>query len=197
LAWEFPLKTVRTFIAVEVPESIRKQAARLMGRLDVTSANVKWVSTEDLHLTLKFLGDVPRSEVTDLCDVVAEAVAGIKPFEAECHGGGAFPNVERPRTVFLGLGEGQDEMVALHDALEAPLAEMGFRAEHRRFRPHLTIGRVRRATSGIEDLGSLIGQHADFAAGRFTVKEVIVFSSQLRHQGPVYDVLSRAPLGTG
>ena len=83
---------------------------------------------------------------------------------------GAFPNAARPRTVWLGAGAGAEQMVTLHDRVEDPLAELGYREEHRQFQPHLTIGRVRGGGPGIAELGKLIQQHAQFAAGRMTVQ---------------------------
>jgi 2'-5' RNA ligase len=86
-------------------------------------------------------------------------------------------------------------MVVLHDRVEAALAKLGYREEHRRFQVHLTIGRVRGAGAGIAELGSLLQQHADFSAGRMTVGKVTLFASTLTPDGPIYEVLGTAPLG--
>ena len=86
-------------------------------------------------------------------------------------------------------------MVVLHDRVEAALAELGYREEHRRFQTHLTIGRVRGGGPGIAELGALLQQHADFPAGRMTVGKVTVFASTLTPNGPIYEVLGTAPLG--
>jgi 2'-5' RNA ligase len=189
-------RKVRTFIAVEISSEVRGKTQRLISALAATSANVKWVEPENLHLTLKFLGDVEMLEVPQLCQAVDEAVADLPPFDVQFHGAGAFPSVERPRTVWVGMTAGSEEMVALHDALEQRLAALGFRSDGRRFRPHLTIGRVRSSSpSEIRVLASLLADQRDFVGGSGDVSEVVVFSSELSRAGPAYEPLSHAELG--
>jgi RNA 2',3'-cyclic 3'-phosphodiesterase len=188
-------KTFRTFVAVEISQAIRARAAELIAALGGTTADVKWVEPHNLHLTLKFLGEVHEREITDVCRAVQRGAAQIEPFELEVRGAGAFPTAARPRTVWLGAGEGAEQMVTLHDRVEDPLADLGYRAEHRRFQSHLTIGRVRGAGPGIADLGTLLQQNAQFTAGRMTVGKLTVFSSTLTSTGPIYEVLGTGPLG--
>lgn len=187
-------KTLRTFVAVEISKPIRAQAAELIAALDGTAADVKWVETHNLHLTLKFLGDVHQREVAEVCRAVQQATGELAAFELEVLGAGAFPNLDRPRTVWLGAGMGAEEMVILHDRIEAELAELGYREEHRRFQPHLTIGRVR-GGMGIIELGELVKQHADFPAGMMKVEKVTVFSSKPTSAGPIYESIGTARLG--
>jgi 2'-5' RNA ligase len=187
--------TVRTFIAVEVDEAVRARAAELIEVLRVAPADVKWVDTHNLHLTLKFLDEVPLAEIPAVCAAVEAAAAKVEPFDIEIHGAGAFPNAGRPRTVWLGAGKGVEAMATLHKHLEDALAKLGFRKEHRRFQAHLTIGRVRGGGPAIKPLGDLLWQYADFDAGQLAVDEVVVFSSQLERTGPIYEALGRAPLG--
>ena len=149
-----------------------------------------------MHLTLKFLGEVREREIVEVCKAVARGAAEVKRFELEVRGAGAFPSAARPRTVWLGAGAGAEQMVLLHDRVEAPLADLGYREEHRRFQSHLTIGRVRGGGPGIADLGKLVQQHADFMAGRVTVGKVTVFASTLTPAGPIYEVLGTASLGS-
>jgi RNA 2',3'-cyclic 3'-phosphodiesterase len=189
-------KTFRTFVAVEISQAIRARAGELIAALSGTTADVKWVEPHNLHLTLKFLGEVHEREITDVCRAVQRGAAQVEPFELEVRGAGAFPSSARPRTVWLGADEGAERMVTLHDRVEAPLAELGYREEHRRFQSHLTIGRVRGAGSSIAELGKLVQQHSQFLAGRMTVGKVTVFASTLTSAGPIYEVLGTAPLGT-
>ena len=188
-------QTVRTFVAVEINAANRACADELIQWLRAAPAEVKWVDVENLHLTLKFLGDVSARETGRVCEAVGRGAAAVEPFEFELRGAGAFPHPGRPRTLWLGAGKGEQEMVALHDQVEAALVTLGFRKEHRRFRPHLTIGRVRRGGPGVAELGRLVKQHADFAAGRLSVRQATVFSSQLTPSGPIYEALGRAKLG--
>ena len=187
--------TIRTFVAVEINAAIRERAGKLIESLRSAPAEVKWVDVNNLHLTLKFLGDVPSREIAQVCRAVERGAAETAPFGLEICGAGAFPNARRPRTLWLGVGAGEAEMVALHGHLEKPLKKLGYRTEHRRFHPHLTIGRVRRGGLGVTDLGELVEQRADFPAGEVKVSQVVVFSSRLDRTGPTYEALGRAKLG--
>lgn len=188
--------TVRTFVAVETSESVRQRASELINALRAAGATVSWVQPQNMHLTLKFLDEVPLREIHRVGQAVEEATAGIEPFELEIRGAGAFPSPGRPRTLWLGTGAGAEPLGKLFARLENVLAPIGFRKEPRRFEAHLTIGRVRSGGPAATEIGRLVTQHADFDAGRFPVDELVVFSSQLTPKGPIYEVLSRAALVT-
>ena len=188
-------KTFRTFVAVEITGPIRARAGELIAALAGTAANVNWVEPHNLHLTLKFLGNVHELEIAEVCQAVARGAADVEPFALEIRGAGAFPDPARPRTVWLGAGAGAEPMIILHDHVEAALAELGYREEHRRFQTHLTIGRVRGGGPGIAELGALLAQHADVVVGRMNVQKLTVFCSTLTSRGPIYDVLGTAQLG--
>ncbi|MEX2113860.1 MAG: RNA 2',3'-cyclic phosphodiesterase [Pirellulales bacterium] len=187
-------EVVRTFIAVEVPYEVKERAGRLIGQLRETDAKVKWVDTEAIHWTLKFLGDVDIRETPKICAAVARAVEPLPPFDVDACGAGAFPDTQRPRTVWIGTGQGTEQMIELHDRIEAELAELGYRPEGRRFRPHLTIGRVRASSQGLDELARLLDTHADFEGGLSTVFEVVVFASELSREGPTHEPLGHAEL---
>ncbi len=185
----------RTFIAVDVPGAVRKRAADLVERLRAGDVKVNWVVPTNMHLTLKFLGDLGDSKLVDVCRAVSDAVAPFSPWELLCQGAGAFPDATRPRTVWIGVRDGSDPLVALHAAIDEGLAKLGFSKERRRFQPHLTIGRVRGSGANQLELGKAIVSHVDFPVGRVSVNEVLVFGSQLSRRGPSYEILARAPLG--
>jgi 2'-5' RNA ligase len=188
---------IRTFIAVEADPSIRKSAAALIDRLRQSAADVKWVAPENLHLTVKFLGDVNADDVAAVCEAVERSVAEVSPFELDFGGAGAFPNLRRPQTIWLGVREGNERMANLADRVERALKRFGFRRETRQFRSHLTLGRMRRDGGGPggRELAELLAQFADYEAGRMPVEEIVVFSSQLERTGPIYEAMRRAPLG--
>ncbi len=125
---------------------------------------------------------------------MADAVAGLKAFDLEVCGVGAFPEPSRPRTVWIGTGRGTEEMVEVHQRLDSALGEAGFRTEGRRFRPHLTIGRVRNSPDGFDELAAAIENESEFQAGIMRVDELLIFSSRLERSGPVYEILGRAEL---
>ena len=185
---------LRTFVAIEIPVEVQDRAGRLIGRLQAAPAKVKWVAPRHLHWTLKFLGDVDMLEIPKICQAVTRAVEPLAPFDVEARGAGAFPDETRPRTIWIGMGEGTEPMIELHDAIDRELGTLGYRAENRRFRPHLTIGRVRQSHEGIDELSSLLRENTEFDGGLSTVYEVVVFSSELGRDGPTHDPLCHVEL---
>jgi len=155
---------------------------------------VKWVETQNLHLTLQFLGDVPEQKIAAVCMAVEKGAAQVRPFDLEVGSAGAFPNSNRPRTIWIGANAGSDQMAELHDNVALELADLDYQDEDRRFQTHLTIGRTR-SGKNVVSLGQLLKKHADFDAGRMRVEKATVFSSRLERGGPIYNVLSTAKLG--
>ena len=166
------MRPVRTFIAVELSGTVIARAQEAIKQLKTSGADVSWVAKPQMHLTLKFLGNVTEIETPDICRVVAEAAAGIEPFEIVFKGLGAFPRVSEPRTIWLGIDQGQQELEVLHNAIEEALKkEMGFGKEHRKFHPHLTLGRLRKESDPArEELSRLIQENAT-CDGDLTVVE--------------------------
>lgn len=187
-------ESVRTFTAVEITDEVLGRLQELIGLLRPVAADVKWIEPDKLHWTLNFLGDVDLREVPAVCKAAIQAAAEFEPFEIETFGLGAFPNVQRPRTIWVGVRQGCEQMIALQDALTSRLAKLGYRPEHRRFQPHLTIGRVRTGR-GVAELAQLINEHAEFEIGAMYVPEVVVFSSTLESSGATYQALGRGKLG--
>jgi len=186
---------VRTFVAVELDPAIRSGAAELIEKLRAVPADVKWVAAENMHLTVKFLGDVDVREIHHVCQAVTLAVAELAPFSLEVRGAGAFPNLHRPRTIWLGVREGAEAMTELARRVESELAKLGFPKEGRPFQAHLTIGRIRHGGPELADLGRLVQQHAEQEIGDTSVDELVVFSSELTRSGPIYEPLGHASLG--
>jgi 2'-5' RNA ligase len=185
--------TLRTFFAVELSPEVRSRAAELIGQLASSPTKVSWVRPENLHLTVKFLGETPEELVGLIGSAVTEAVATLPAFGVRCGGLGAFPNLGRPRTIWIGLREGQAEMARLHDAIDRCTHKLRFPREGRKFQSHLTVGRVR----GGRDLGRLsamLRERSEREVGSMRVTEVTLFSSQLGPAGAVYTSLGRFPL---
>ena len=172
---------------------------------------MKWVEPHNLHLTLKFLGDVHQREIAEVCQAVARGAAEVAPFELEVRGAGAFPPPPGRAPSGSAPATARSRWSSLHDRVEDALAELGYRKEHRRFQVHLTIGRVRgggpekgtvqfagtarRVLRQMDLSPFLLQQHADFAAGRMSVEKLTVFASTLTPAGPIYEVLGTARLG--
>src|SRR5262249_36869606 len=126
----------RTFIAVEVNEDIRSRLVSLQETLGRVAGDVEWVEAENLHVTLLFFGEVDDREVVEVCRIAKEGVAGRAPFTMSVESVNCFGNPKRPRTLWVGIGEGAEELIAIHDALEIPLQDLGYRREERRYQPH-------------------------------------------------------------
>ena len=185
----------RTFLAIEVSEGVRSRAAELIGCLR-GETKVSWVAPANMHITLKFLGDQSDEAVAAICQAVREGAASVDPFEFYCQGAGAFPDLQRPRTLWLGVTEGLDEFRKLHAAIDASLARRRFPKDRQQFRPHLTIGRVRASGPQVRQLAEALHAYENFDGGPTAVDEVLVFASELAPSGPTYEVLARAPLGS-
>ncbi len=147
-----------------------------------------------MHITLKFLGDLSDHDVAQACQTVNRVCSEYTSFQMHCVGAGAFPNTRRPRTLWLGCGDGGEALAELHKDLDKSLNQSGFARERRGYHPHLTLGRIKHADSTLTLLGELVEQHADFDAGETIVDEVVVYQSQLERSGPVYTPMSHVEL---
>ena len=189
------MDSIRTFIAIKLSREVTSRGATLIDKLKRSEAAVRWVSTEHMHITLKFLGDVPSIETPKVCRQIAQAAEQHNRFDVEVVGAGAFPDIDRPRTVWAGIEEGKEQLEALFTSVDDALHEIGFPCEARRYHPHVTLGRVRRGGPTQEKLSELLKDHNEFHCGYSTVEEVIAFSSTLEKHGPIYDVMGRGKLG--
>jgi 2'-5' RNA ligase len=188
--------SIRTFIAVDLSPGVRAKAAQLIRKLSFFDDDVQinWVEPQNMHITLKFLGDVPDYDVPQAIRQVQAAAEGFGEFTIRCGGAGAFPSIDKPRTVWLGLTEGADELEELKDRLDDSLAKMRFPRENRRFAPHVTLGRIRRGGPALAELTKRLRDNEDAPGGESAVDELVVYSSELTKQGPVYVPMSRVPL---
>ena len=185
---------VRTFMAIDLGEDIRDRLVSLQEKLSVEAPEVKWVEPDNLHVTLLFLGEVDQREVIDICRAAQNAVAAMSSFVLSVERAGCFPNPRRPRVLWVGIGKGVQEVCAIHDAIEVPLLDLGcYRREARAYTPHVTLGRVR-SERPQDALAKALNKHQTWSAGEVLISEVLVMSSELTPDGPVYTVMSRAKL---
>ncbi len=189
--------TVRAFIAVEISPSIRNEARKTLRPVMQAYPNVKWVEEENFHVTLKFLGTVPTTELHRVVAAVERGCRKFEQFDLVFEGVGAFPNAESPRSIWIGVREGAREIRELARRVEAELAELGYPPENREFTPHLTLGRARQKDreSGAEGgLGRMIFERSNVFFGSSPVDAVIVYSSELSRDGAKYEPLAEIPL---
>jgi 2'-5' RNA ligase len=192
------MEQVRSFVAIELPEELKRELLELNGRLKAGGhRGVRWVDPQGMHLTLKFLGDVAADRLDDITAALAEAISGIAPFRLEVGGLGVFPNLRRVRVAWVGISGEVDSLQLLQRRVESSLAKIGFPAEARKFTPHLTLARVRDQVLPEErqGFGHFI-ENTDFKARRgITVDTVFLMKSQLTRQGAIYTQLSSVGLG--
>ena len=187
------MSRIRTFIAVDLDKAVRKRTIGLQETLMKTGTEVKWVEPENLHVSLLFLGEVEDREVVNVCRAVEEVAQKHPSFPMSVETAGCFPNPRRPRVLWVGIGEGAKSLCAIHDALEIPLLDLGYRREERKYSPHITLGRVK-SDRPTEKLASALAQQAGWKSGEIQVRELLVMGSKLTPGGPEYTVLSRAKL---
>jgi 2'-5' RNA ligase len=186
----------RTFVAIEADDLLRRRTAGLIVRLRPHLPQARWVSEENLHLTLMFLGELSDSEVAEVCsrtDWVARANA---PFTLRVAGVGAFPDTQRPRAVWLGAGEGAEAVCRLQADLDDALGDLAARGENRGFVPHWTLARLPRVgPNASPHLAGVLEGLADYDAGELAIDQLVVYSSELYRGGPEYYSLATCPLG--
>jgi 2'-5' RNA ligase len=183
---------IRTFVCIEIPESIKQRLEDLERQLRGVDAQVSWVRPSNVHLTLKFLGGVPKERIDGVSAAAQRAAQGTGAFEVEVGGTGCFPSGRNPRVLWIGLTAVPDQLVRLHANLEAEFGSLGFEREHRRFAPHLTIGRLRSPRNGAELAQKLMD--TGFQPEGFVAHELIVMRSEPKPTGSVYTPISIIPL---
>jgi 2'-5' RNA ligase len=179
---------IRAFIAVTLAESVIEEIAKVRSLLQAANGDIRWTRVEGLHLTLKFLGDITRSQVEPVLGVLQDVVRQQQPLNLVAQGLGAFPSLRRPRVLWVGLkGEGIAE---LSEAIETALMPLDFPPEERDFAPHLTLGRVR-SPRGWERIFRLIKEHEHTVFGECSIDRLTLYQSDLRPDGAIY-----TPLGS-
>lgn len=187
---------LRAFIAIEIPTEIKKAISAQTASLQKDAVQtVRWVAPDNLHLTLKFLGEISPANVEFLSAAIKAECERHHPFEVVVEKLGCFPNSRHPRVIWIGLGIPQ-ELNHLQSQVEAVAAQLGYPPEERPFSPHLTIGRIREqaASTEIQSLRSLLEKTTIGTLGTFTARAVHLFRSDLQPGGPKYSLLASAPL---
>ena len=188
---------IRSFIAIELPEEIKRGLARLRGELEREEHTfVKWVDVEGIHLTLKFLGNIPLKRVAEITNAMEEATQGISPFHLEISGLGAFPDLKQPRVLWVGIGGDIDKLSSLQQKIDSALASLGFAKEECPFMPHLTLARVRQGASPLERkaLGEIVMSASFETKFMVAVDAISLMRSQLTPTGAIYTRLAAVEL---
>ena len=188
-----PEERLRCFVALPLDKRVKGQLAEIQEELKQTGAEVKWVEVDHIHLTLKFLGHISLSQVDLAKAGLKEALRGFSPFEFILSEIGAFPRMENPRVLWIGVREGKQRVLDLQKKIEKTLEEKKFPEEERPFHPHLTLGRVR-SKKNIAQLGEKLKSVELPKFESIKVDRIILFQSVLKPTGPTYLPLSEFKL---
>ena len=196
-------QTVRAFIAVEISTDVRRLVKKTLAPLKRDFPEVKWIDDENFHVTLKFLGpNVPIVEIHKVIAAIKRACRNVEQFDLVFEGLGAFPNVANPRTIWVGVTDGVDELRELVSEIDKELEKLGYPSQGRSFSPHLTIGRARLSDRYTEDrqsersLADQIKSFDDSFWGCCPVDRVVLYSSELERNGAKYEPLATIDLAT-
>lgn len=187
---------MRAFVAIPLPSDLKERVAVIQRRLDsVLGRNlVRWTGSDQLHLTLRFYGDVPEADVGELSVALRRATEGVQAFELSITGLGGFPSLRRPTAVWLGLEGGLEPLHTLQHQIERETARFGSHSETRTFHPHLTIGRVKPVGEASRRAGEALGSEVVERVGIWPGGCVQLVQSQLKPTGSVYTVLEEIAL---
>ena len=186
------METVRAFVAVDIGDGIRGKLNELQRKLRKTSANVRWVKPQNIHLTLAFLGDVPVQKLPPLKTALDENIHGLEPFELEAAGTGYFGRPNRPRALWAGIVD-CPPLMELHRKTVGALQTAEIEFDDKPFSPHLTLGRIKAPTL-TESLLAKLEKYKNEPLGRTCIDAAQVIQSQLKPRGAEYTVLHRTPL---
>jgi 2'-5' RNA ligase len=184
---------LRCFVAIEISDAIKKEIGEIVDNLEKYDADVKWVASENVHLTLKFLGNTSDSLIPKIQEALLHAVSSFTPFYIKIYGTGVFPNRKYPRVIWVGV-ESSLLLRRLAGGVEDSMLSLGFKKESKEFNPHLTLGRVR-SRSGVEHIINEIGNIREKDFGNIYVDNIKLMKSDLKPKGAEYIRLHTIPLG--
>jgi RNA 2',3'-cyclic 3'-phosphodiesterase len=189
------MEDIRAFIAIKLPEEVKAKLNQLEDQFKSKRLNVKWVNPENIHLTIKFLGNIGVDSIPKIQEIIEEAALEIVPFKIGVNGVGVFPNAQRVQVIWAGLNGELDKLIQLQKLIDTGLSRLGFVPESRPFTAHLTIARMRDEArdSERETAGKLTGVTL-FETSLFIVESVSLMRSQLRREGPIYTQVFKVDL---
>lgn len=179
---------IRCFVAIEIPETIRTLLISAQEELRKYIRGASWVKRGNIHLTLKFLGDVAPNQISVIKNVIEQVTDTRSPFSMELGGIGAFPNLTRPRIIWAGVNTGTDEVAVIAREIDVGLSRHGYERDEKPFRPHLTLARLKHRMN-LKPLVDVFQQYDTINGARMIVKQIRIIQSNLRRSGAVYTPL--------
>ena len=190
------MDTIRSFIAIELPDDVKETVALIIKRLRPAQYRyVKWVAPEGTHMTIKFLGNIYQSQIPQITGIMKTAAGKVPLLDLRLGGLGMFPNEQRPRVIWVALEGNTEPLAAMQRDIEQALAPMGFAPENRAFTPHLTLGRVRDNASPEDrkEIASVVKEKKIDYEASFTLRELSLMKSTLTPTGAIYNRLDSVP----
>ncbi|MDD2654765.1 MAG: RNA 2',3'-cyclic phosphodiesterase [Candidatus Omnitrophica bacterium] len=179
---------IRTFIAIELDKQTQESLAKIQNELKASGSDVKWVEPKNIHLTLKFLGDIETDLIPKIKNMLEDLSKNHNKFSAAIKELGAFPNARSPRVIWVGIEAGKENSVSIANDLDNNLSKLGIPKEERDFVPHLTLGRVKRPINRFK-LSELINKNKDISDLNFVADRITLFKSTLTPKGPIYEAM--------
>ncbi len=182
---------MRAFIAIDLPSNIKDAISKMQEKLKISLPKVSWVAPVNLHLTLKFLGEISPKQLDSINQIISETVKTIPGFKIKLESLGAFPNEACARIIWIGTDQAPKALEQIAAQLETKIAELGIPKEDRPFRAHITIGRIkhRLIPSDLEKGINQVKSDLVYANLEFNARGITLFQSTLGKQGPTYTVL--------
>jgi len=184
---------LRCFIAIDIPDQIKRDIGELIEIFKKYDTDVKWIAHENIHITLKFLGNTHVDLIHEICKSLGNILLPFEPFYIKIYSVGVFPNRKYPRIIWIGI-EDSEILIRLQRDVEESMALLGYQKEDRKFHPHLTVGRVR-SPKGISNLINELDIFKEKHFGNVKVEDVKLMESRLKPSGAQYFCLHKIPLG--
>ena len=181
--------TIRVFIAVEIDSEIKNKLSEYLSMLKRTGADVKWVSPENIHLTLKFIGYIEKESLINLNKVISDAASNIEPFSISIGNIGAFPSLNKPRVVFVCVQEKGNDLLRIYEKLDKGVERLGINKESKKYVGHITLGRVK-SQKNISNLKNALNSGKECCFGLEKVTSLSLIESELTPTGPIYTRLN-------
>ena len=183
---------IRTFIAIKIPDDIKGRIAQFQKRAAAEERSIRWVNVNNIHITLKFIGEIPESLVKKIVINIFEKPSLTNALEIGLKGTGVFPDVRRPRIVWVGITSGSEQLTKLVFELESKLLDLNIPKDSRKFKPHVTIGRLKQ-NQKLKD-PEIFDDSGAFDAGQFMAKNIVLMKSDLKPSGAEYTVIAQQTL---
>lgn len=181
---------IRAFIAIEISENLQKEFSKLQEELKKSNADVKWVEPQNMHLTLKFLGETEENKIEKIKEILNKIASETSPFEITFSKLGAFPKFSSPRVIWIGINEGKKDLENLANKIEKSLTHLGFSEEKRLYSAHLTLGRIKSGKNKEKLIKIIEEKNSFYSLQKLSVQKIVLIQSNLTPSGPIYTKLA-------